>query len=59
MASSPSRGPCWTVGESEWLATFSEADLIHYPGATDYLIVTDDERVDIITSRAPVARMVT
>ena len=55
----PSPGPFWTVDESEWLASFSEADLIHYPGATHYLIVTDDQRIDIITPRAPVARVVT
>jgi hypothetical protein len=47
------------VDESEWLASFSSADLIHYPGATHYMIVTDDERIDIITSRAPVARVAT
>ncbi|MCA3010086.1 MAG: hypothetical protein INH34_17065 [Phycisphaerales bacterium] len=53
-----SPGSFWIIDDSEWLASFSEADLIHYPGATHYLIVTDDERIDIITSRAPVARVV-
>ena len=54
----PSSGPFWTVEGSEWLASFSAADLIHHAGAAHYLIVTDDERIDVITSRAPVARVV-
>ena len=54
----PGIGPFWTVEESEWLASFSDADLVHYPGATHYLIVTDDERIDVIASRAPMARVV-
>lgn len=49
-------GSFWTIEGSEWLASFTEADLFHYPGAKHYLIVTDDERIDIITSRPPVAR---
>lgn len=59
LGARPTPGPFWTVDESEWLASFSEADLIHYPGARHYMIVTDDERIDIITSRAPVARVAT
>ena len=54
----PSIGSFWTVEGSAWLASFSDADLVHYPGAKHYLIVTDDERIDVITSRAPQARVV-
>jgi hypothetical protein len=53
----PSNGPFWIVEGSAWIASFSEADLLHHPGAEHYLIVTDDERIDIITSRRPVARI--
>ncbi len=55
----PTHGPFWTVAESEWLASFSDADLIHHPGATHYMIITGDERIDVITSRSPVARVTT
>ena len=51
----PSTGPFWIVEGSGWLATFSDADLIHHEGAKHYMIVTDDERIDILTSRTPVA----
>jgi hypothetical protein len=54
----PSVGPFWTVEGSEWLATFSGADLCLYPGARHYLILTDDDRIDVIASHAPVARVV-
>ena len=54
----PRAGSLWIIAESEWLASFTEADLLHYPGAVHYMIVTDDERIDIIASTVPVARVV-
>lgn len=57
-AAKPTHGWFWTVDASEWLASFSEADLFHYRGATHYMILTDDERIDVITTRAPATRVI-
>ena len=54
----PSEGPFWVVEDSDWLATFSSADLCLYPEARHYLIITHDERIDVIATRTPVARTV-
>ena len=54
----PKPSPFWIVEDSVWLGSFSEADLCHHPGAKHYLIVTDDERIDVISSRDPVARII-
>ena len=54
----PAVGAFWMVEDSDWLATFTSADLCLYPDAKHYLIVTDDERIDVIASRAPAARIV-
>lgn len=51
-------GPFWIIEDSDWLAAFSQTDLIHHEGSKHYMIVTDDERIDIITSREPLARLV-
>ncbi len=50
-------GGLWVIRDSEWLGSFSEADLIHYRGAVHYLIVTSDERIDVLSSREPIATM--
>ena len=50
------QSPFWVVEDSAWLASFSEADLCLYSDARHYMIVTDEERIDVITDREPVAR---
>src|SRR5579862_1835153 len=52
-ADGPRTGAFWSVEDSEWLGSFTEADLIHYPGAVHYLIVTPDERIDVLSPRTP------
>lgn len=52
-------GPFWIVESSDFVAAFSEADLIHHPNPKHYLIVTDDDRIDVVATREPVVRLVT
>ena len=46
------------VRDSRWLKTFSDADLRLYPDLCHYMIVTSEERVDVLCKHEPVVRQV-
>lgn len=48
-------GPCWIVENSSWLASFSDADRIHYPNLTHYLLESGDQCVDVLALEQPQA----
>ena len=43
----------WRVSNSDWIASFSEADLIHYPDLHHYLFETSNQCVDVLTNQEP------
>ncbi len=46
-------GSFWVVENSEWLANFSKDDLCHHHGCAHYLIITDDDVIDVLTKYIP------
>ena len=43
----------WKVKESSWLAEFGEADLVHYPNLTHFLIETGNQCFDVLSDKEP------
>jgi hypothetical protein len=52
-AVSRGKGPCWIVENSSWLASFSDADRIHYRNLTHYLLESGDQCVDVLAVEQP------
>ena len=51
-------GQLWKVEDSEWLGQFGEADRIHYPNLTHFLIETGNQCFDVLSDTDPVAKWV-
>ena len=45
--------PLLTVGNSKWLASFSESHLLNWPGSIHYRLLTLDQIVDVLCNRIP------
>jgi hypothetical protein len=45
--------PSFTVRNSAWVASFSAAELIHYPNPTHYVFLTGWQQIEILACEAP------
>src|SRR6185503_18104347 len=50
--------PLLRVGNSKWLASFSESHLVAWPDCTHYRLLTLDQIVDVLCNRAPTVNWV-
>jgi hypothetical protein len=48
--------PCFIVEGSEWVSQFSKAELIHHRDPVHYCFLSDDQFVEVLSSRPPSVR---